>query len=57
MTYGKDGKDGNLLAESLERACPALPFGKKKIKFFKITLDKLINMCYNTNCNVENAWT
>lgn len=33
MTYGKDGirngKDGNLLAESLERACPALPLDKK----------------------------
>ena len=36
MTYGKDGKDGNLLAESLERACPALPLGKKKF-FLKIS--------------------
>lgn len=34
MTYGKDGKDGNLLAESLERACPALPLEKKKNKKF-----------------------
>lgn len=57
MTYGKDGKDGNLLAESLERGLPALPLGKKKLNFFEITLDKLIHMCYNTNCNIGNAWT
>ena len=34
MTYGKDGKDGNLLAESLERACPLCPL-VKKIKIFR----------------------
>lgn len=55
MTYGKDGKDGNLLAESLERACPLCPLVKKKLKIFKITLDKLIHMCYNTNCNIGNT--
>lgn len=32
MTYGKDGKDGNLLAESLERACPLCPL----VRFFNI---------------------
>lgn len=54
----KNGNNGNLLAESLERACPALHLGKKKkLKNFEKTLDKLIHMCYNTNCNIGNAWT
>ena len=53
MTYGKDGKDGNLLAESLDALCAS--YRKKKLKIFEITLDKLIHMCYNTNCNIGNT--
>ena len=34
MTYGKDGKDGNLLAESLA-GLPALPLGQKNFKKFR----------------------
>ena len=28
---------------------------KKKLNFFEIPLDKLIHMCYNTNCNIGNT--
>lgn len=52
MTYGKDGKDGNLLAESLDARQGIY---QKKLKNFEITLDKLIHMCYNTNCNIGNT--
>ena len=53
----KKWQDGNLLAESLDARSASIKKKKKKKKlnFFEITLDKLIHMCYNTNCNIGNT--
>lgn len=58
MKNMKKWQDGNLLAESLDARSASIK--KKKLKNFEITLDKLIHMCYNTNCNIGkhsfNVW-
>ena len=54
MVYMKTVTYSLSLSSGLAPLCPLV---KKKLKNFKITLDKLIHMCYNTNCNVENAIT
>ena len=56
----KKWQDGNLLAESLDARSASIKKKKKKKKkkklnFFEIKLDKLIHMCYNTNCNIGNT--